>query len=546
MAGKSFLFIYPETPETYWSFKHALKFIGKKAAMPPLGLATIAALLPKGYDCKIVDMNIEPLREDDLLAADLVLLSAMIVQKDSFEKVVAQCNRLGIPVAAGGPFPTSCREEIKGVDFFISGEGEITFPRFLEDWERESPLAVYESEEKPNLASTPIPRFDLIDTKKYNVLPLQFSRGCPFGCEFCDIVSLFGRIPRTKATAQFLKELDAVYETGFRGTVFIVDDNFIGNKVAVKELLTGIIGWQKEKKHPFQFCTEASINLAADSELLDSMVEAGFYMVFVGIETPVEESLESAGKIQNMKQDIIQAVKTIQARGIEVSGGFIVGFDTDPPDIFELQIDFIRDLAVPISMIGLLTALPNTKLHRRLKEEGRLLAAINGNNTHSLELNFKPKLPAAFLARGYLRILAEIYEPATYFRRCLDFFDRLPPAKKTKVEGGNKALSLMNVTALFRSLFLQTFSSYGFAYLRYLGKALLKHPDHLVRIFTMAIQGHHLFTITWKILPTKRMLKKRKKLSDLLQNAPGLQLLPIRDTLKAGTAVPSTMLSYKE
>ena len=360
-------------------------------------------------------------------------------------------------------------------------------------------------------------------------------------------MSLFGRTPRTKAPAQFLRELEAVRETGYRGTVFIVDDNFIGNKAAVKELLTSVIAWQKEKKRPFQFCTEASVNLAADSVLLDLMVEAGFNMVFLGIETPAEESLEAVGKTQNLKGDILAAVKTIQGRGIEVTGGFIVGFDTDPADIFERQIDFIRELAVPIAMVGLLTALPKTKLHRRLAEEGRLVASSNGNNTHSLDMNFKPRLPVRVLKDGYLKILETIYDPGIYFERCLAFFDRLPSTKSTHVEGrGGGTFTKSNAQALVLSILIQTFSSYGLAYLKYLAKALWKHPDQFVRIFAMAIQGHHLFKITRLILSTRPSYGKKRKLSSLLEQAPALQLQPLRDTMKSGTASPSAILSNEE
>ncbi len=498
MGGRSFLFVYPETPDTYWSFRHALSFVGKKALMPPLGLATAAAMLPDYYDCKIVDLNVEPLEEDDILSADLVLLSAMLVQRESFRDIVRRCNRLGVPVAAGGPYPTSCRHEIEGVDHFILNEGEVTFPRFLRDWERGDPKPLYASEEKPGLAGTPVPRYDLFDAAKYNVMPVQFSRGCPFGCEFCDITGLFGRVPRVKPAENFLRELDALEATGFRGNVFIVDDNFIGNAPAVKDLLREIADRRKTRGLPFRFCTEASVNLASDPELLDLMRDAGFYMVFVGLETPVEESLRSAGKLHNLRGGAAEAVREIQARGIEVSGGFIVGFDTDPPDVFDRQITFIRDLAVPTAMIGLLTALPATPLYERLKSEGRLLAESSGNNTHELELNFAPRLPADFLRDGYRRTLSALYSPREYFRRCRDFLDRIPRTREA-AGNGEKVFSPGNFLAAVRSVFRQTFSSLGPAYLAFLSRALLRRPDQTVRIFTLAIQGHHFFVITRRI-----------------------------------------------
>lgn len=510
MPNNHFLLVYPEFPETFWSFKHTLQFIGKKALMPPLGLATIAGMVGKGYSLSAVDLNVSALSDAQILEADLVLVSSMLIQKESFLQVIQRCKELGKPVAVGGPYPTECVEELAGLpshqrpDYFILDEGEVTFPPFLRDWEAGHPKPLYRSKEKPSLERAPIPRFDLFDLQAYNVLPLQFSRGCPFDCEFCDIVHLFGRVPRTKSPTQFLTELDTALQVGFKGNVFIVDDNFIGNRKKVKELLRALVSWQEAHQYPVQFCTEASIDLAKDEELLDLMVQAGFYMVFLGLETPMEHSLEEAGKVQNLKTNIVESVKKIQSRGIEVTGGFIIGFDSDPPDIAEHQIKFIDELAVPTAMVGLLTALPGTRLYDRLVQERRLLNTATGNNTHQLEMNFIPRLPMQRLIQSYRKLLREIYKPKAYFKRCLEFLNRLPKKvmfSTTYHRSGT--FSFQNMAILIRSFFKQTFSWYGVSYLFYILRALKQHPNKIVQIVSFAVQGHHLLTLTRRILQTK-------------------------------------------
>lgn len=491
------LLAYPEIPDTYWSFRHALPFIRKKAVMPPLGLLTVAAMLPSAWELDAVDLNVSELTDERILRADLVMISAMIVQRESFRDLAARVKRLGVPIVAGGPYPTSCYEEIQDVDCFILNEGEITVPLFLADYESGTVKHIYTDAGRPPVTETPIPRFDLLDMKDYDTIPLQYSRGCPFDCEFCDIVHLFGHTPRTKSPEQFIREMDAAYATGHHGALFVVDDNFIGNKRRVKELLRAIIPWQRERGYPFDLSTEASINLAEDEELMDLMVEAGFVMVFVGIETPVAESLSGANKNQNLKRDIVRSVRKIQEKGIEVTGGFVIGFDTDPEDIFDRQIEFIRELAVPTAMVGLLMALPNTKLSARLASEGRLLFETSGNNTHETRLNFTPKLPERTLLEGYRRVLATIYDPRTYFDRCLELLSRLPAKRRAGAKGAfTRKIDMRELLAFPRSLFRQGFSFYGREYLRYLFKAVRMRPGRIVEIITMAIQGHHFITIT--------------------------------------------------
>ncbi len=491
-----FLLIYPEIPETYWSYKHALPFVGKKALMPPLGLLTIAAMIPDRYSVRIIDMNVEQLGDDDIMAAGMVCISAMIVQKKSFQELVSRCKRLGVPVTAGGPYPTSCREEIEEVDYFVLNEGECTFPAFLDDYAKGTLKPVYESAVKPQMDRVPVPRFDLIDMSVYDTVPLQFSRGCPFDCEFCDIVQLFGRKTRTKGPEQFIRELDSIASSGYNGTVFIVDDNFIGNKKRVKELLRELIVYQKEKGYPFNFSTEASINLAEDEELMDLLAAAKFRMVFIGIESPVAESLSGAGKQHNLRKDIAESVRMIQSKGIEVTGGFIIGFDTDPVNIFDLQIAFIAELAVPVAMIGTLMALPNTRLYERMKAEGRMLSQSNGNNTHDSMLNFVTRLPMETVLKGYAGVLKEVYTPKVYFDRCRELFKRFPPPSALKKKEDKSSISFSDIKAFCKSLVRQTFSFYGFEYLRFITGMILRRPGYLVKIMTLAVQGHHFLTMT--------------------------------------------------
>ena len=506
MPKPLFLFVYPEVPDTYWSYKHALSFVGKRALMPPLGVATVAAMVPDEYECTIVDLNIEKLPTKLIESATLVLVSAMIVQAESLQRVIDRCVLAGTPVAAGGPYITSCRSAIRGVDYAILGEAEQVFPEFLSDFAAGRARPVYSCEGRPQLSTTPVPRFDLLKLRYYQSVPLQFSRGCPFDCEFCDIVQLFGHRVRTKSPEQFITELDAVHATGFHGSVFIVDDNFIGNRKAVKELLRAIAAWQMENGRPYQLSTEASIDLASDPELLDLMVAAGFNMVFVGIETPEPESLAAVGKLQNLRRDVTESVRKIQERGIEVTGGFIIGFDSDTAEIFDLQIDFVQRLAVPTAMIGLLMALPNTKLYERLEREGRILSEASGNNTNNSALNFRTIMPREVLVEGYFRVLRTVYSPRQYFERCLAVLKTYPRAdKSTQLR---RPIRLRELSAFFNSVIRQTLSRYGIRYLSYLLRGLWRRPDLVVGIVTMAVQGNHYFTITRRMLRLHRSEQK--------------------------------------
>lgn len=423
------LLVYPEYPETFWGFKHALKFISKKASLPPLGLLTVAALLPPDWEKKLADMNAGKLKDADILWADYVFISAMSIQKASVRAVIERCKKLGIKIIAGGPLFTASHEEFGDVDHLVLNEAEITLPLFLEDLKKGHARKIYSSEEWADVKTTPVPLFELVNMKKYATMNIQYSRGCPFDCDFCNITVLYGHKPRTKEKEQVLAELERLDSLGWRGGVFFVDDNFIGNRAKLKrEILPAIIEWMEKKKRPFTFSTEASINLSDDEELMSLMVRAGFDAVFVGIESPNEESLTECSKIQNKNRDLIACVKKIQRSGLEVQAGFIVGFDKDPDSIFDRLIAFIQESGIATAMVGLLNAPQGTKLYARLKKEGRLVNAPTGDNT-DFSINFTPKMNYETLINGYKNIVHTIYSPKNYYARVKEFLKDFPPAQ---------------------------------------------------------------------------------------------------------------------
>jgi len=417
----SILLVYPRYPETFWSFRHALRYIGKKASFPPMGLVTVAALLPRQWRLKLVDLNVSSLKSEDILWADYVFISAMSVQKPSAEQVIEYCAELNRPVVAGGPLFTSLPQQFPAVDHMVLNEAEITLPRFLHDLERGRPQPFYESPEWADIGASPAPLWNLVDFKHYASMCIQYSRGCPYDCDFCDITVLYGRAPRIKPVDNILRELDALYRLGWRGGIFFVDDNFIGNRKQLKsELLPAVIQWMRQKKYPFHFQTQASVNLANDEALMNLMVEAGFNAVFVGIETPDKDSLVACGKLHNTRVNLLDNVKKLQASGLQVQGGFIVGFDSDKHDIFNRMSAFINESGIVTSMVGLLNALPGTKLYKRLVKENRILTDDSGNNT-DFSLNFLPKMDCKALIDGYRKILSDIYKPDAYYRRVRTF-----------------------------------------------------------------------------------------------------------------------------
>jgi radical SAM superfamily enzyme YgiQ (UPF0313 family) len=481
------LFVYPKYPDTFWSFKHALKFISKKAAFPPLGLLTVAAMLPGQWYKKLVDMNVNQLKDKDIKWADYVFISAMVVQQDSAREVIARCNKLNTRVVAGGPLFTTGYEDYKGVDHFILGEAEVTIPPFLKDLEKSCPRPIYSSKERPDIILTPIPLWSLIKMKHYSSMNIQYSRGCPYNCDFCDIIMLNGHKPRTKTGEQILSELEVLYQRGWRGSVFMVDDNFIGNKRKLKsEILPTIIEWRKGKKHPFDLFTEASINLADDEELVKLMTDAGFSTVFIGIETPNEESLAECAKSQNMNRDMVASIKKIQNFGIEVQGGFIVGFDSDPLSIFKSQISFIQDSGIVTAMVGLLNAPPGTRLYQRLMKENRILKTSSGNNT-DCSLNFIPKMNYETLIQGYRHILKTIYTPKQYYERIKLFMREYKP--RQKIAG---RLKLQHIKALVKSIWFLGLRENGrWYYWKLFVSTLIKQPRKFPLSISLSVYGYH-------------------------------------------------------
>jgi len=481
------LLVSPATPTTFWSLKHAMRFVARRAAFPPLGLLTVAAMLPRSWNLRLVDMDVTRLADADVEWADYVLVGAMIVHKASVEaEVIPQCRRLGRPIVGGGPLFTTGHEEFAGDVHAVLGECEDSIGAVIRDMEAGQLADTYQAPSAfPDVTRTPVPRWDLINLRHYATASIQFSRGCPFDCEFCDIVVMNGRKPRTKTPGQVLAELDALVDAGWKGTVFFVDDNFIGNKRCVKEFLRALVAWRARRRPQIDFLTEASVNLADDAELLDLMTRAGFNSVFLGIETPVAASLEECQKVQNVHGDLAEKVRTIQRAGLEVKGGFIIGFDHDPREIFELQFDFIQRTGIASAMVGLLSALPKTRLYHRLLGEGRLDASTTGNNTEAV-LNFIPKLDREFLIDGYRRLMAALYEPSAYYRRVLVFLGEYRP------RGPRLKLTWQDVRALMKSLWIMGVWHRGRrAFWRYLATVLVRHPRKLPPAIKLAIHGFH-------------------------------------------------------
>ena len=511
------LLVYPQYPDTFWSFKYALKFISKKASHPPLGLLTVAAMLPGEWEKKLVDMNVTTLKDKDIEWADYVFISAMVVQRDSAKETIARCHRLSTKVVAGGPLFTSEYDEFDEVDHLVLDEGECTLPPFLEDLEKGQARHIYTSSERPDITRTPIPQWSLIEMNKYSSMSIQYSRGCPFNCEFCNVVILNGHIPRTKTREQVLAEIEAIYNQGWRESLFIVDDNFIGNKKKLKaEILPAIIQWMKEKKYPFTLFTEVSINLADDEQLMHLMAEAGFNRVFVGIETPNEDSLIECNKFTNKGRDLVAAVKKIQSFGMEVQGGFIVGFDSDPLSIFRSQINFIQNSGVVTAMVGLLNAPRGTRLYQRLSQENRLLKDSTGDNT-DCSINFIPRMNYETLIDGYKHILNTIYAPKQYYERITTFLKEYRPYPIHSISLSK--LRLYHITAFLRAMWVLGVMENGRTrFWRFFISTLIKRPKLFPLSVSLSVYGIHFRRVVRKFgkTPTLKLPSPIKVSSDLI------------------------------
>lgn len=479
------LLVEPRTPETFWSLRHALRFVGKRAANPPLGLITLAGLLPRHWSLKVVDQNTETLTDDHVLWADQVMVSAMTIQRQGVIALARRCRRLGKPLIGGGPLFSSEPDPELGVPHVVAGEAEELAAELTADMATGALRPLYVAPRFPDLALSPIPRWDLLHLDHYATLSVQSCRGCPFDCEFCDVVALNGRTPRYKSPAQFVAELEDLRRRGWQEAVFIVDDNFVGNRARCRELLEAIIAWRQETRARMVFLTEASVNMAADPELLRLMVRAGFKKVFLGLETPSLESLRECRKLQNLRGDLTEAVRAIQSAGLEVMGGFIIGFDHDGPDIFQRQFEFIQKSGVVTAMVGLLQALPRSRLYRRLSREGRLRGDSGGDNTLAA-LNFEPRLDREFVVENYRRLMRKLYEPRNYYQRVRVFLEH-------HHAGGPRAkITGRGLLAIVRSMWLLGLVHRGRrAYWRLLGSTLLRHPAQLGVVVTLVITGHH-------------------------------------------------------
>jgi radical SAM superfamily enzyme YgiQ (UPF0313 family) len=489
------LLVFPQYPDSFWSFKNAMRFISKKAAVPPLGLITVSAMLPKTWQKKLVDMNVCNLRTSDILWADYVFISAMFIQKESAIKVIEECLKYNTRIVAGGPLFTQEFNDFPQIDHFILNEAEITMPLFLRDLESGLlPRKIYKTDEYADITLSPVPDYHLLSRKDYAFMNVQVSRGCPFACDFCEITALLGHKVRMKETHQVIEELETLYRLNWRGPVIIVDDNFIGNKDEIKNnLLPAMIQWMQIHNYPFTFSSETSINLSDDEKIISLMVEAGFNSTFIGIETPAEDSLKDCNKVQNINRDLLQSVKKIQKAGIQVSGGFIVGFDSDTPCVFQRQIDFIQQSGIVSAMVGLLNAPKNTKLYKRLQSENRLTTEISGNNT-DFSINFVPKMNYPELLDGYKKIIQNIYTIKPYYKRIRQFLlnYKQPHIKQRKI----RLIKLNLLIGFVKSIFIIGIMNKGRReYWKFIFWTLFRRPGLFIDAVTFAVYGYHFRTI---------------------------------------------------
>jgi radical SAM superfamily enzyme YgiQ (UPF0313 family) len=480
------LLVNPETPVTFWSLKHALKFMSRKALLPPLGLLTVAAMLPEEWEKKLVDMGVTTLEDEDIRWADYVFLGGMSVQSDSARAVIDRCKALGAKIVAGGPLYTVFHEDFDDVDHLVLGEAEVTLPRFLQDLEAGRPQHMYRSDEWADMHVTPAPLWELADVSQYGMLPLQYSRGCPFDCDFCDVTVLFGHKMRTKTPESILHELDRLYALGWRREVFFVDDNFIGNRKKLKaEALPAITDWMERHRYPFSFYTQTSINLADDDELMHMLAQAGFGCVFIGIETVGEDGFVECNKVQNRNRDLVESVHRIQRFGMQVQGGFILGFDSDPPSIFDDMIDFIQRSGIVTAMVGLLLAPRGTKLYERMAREDRLLHYSSGDNTDGCT-NFVPKMGLAKLRGGYRKVVGTLYSQERFYERVWQFLETYRPVHKSQLSH-----NWQDARSFFSCVYCLGIKDEGRRQFWRLLLWALRHPRDLHLVMLLAVMGYH-------------------------------------------------------
>jgi radical SAM superfamily enzyme YgiQ (UPF0313 family) len=496
------LLISPFYPDTFWSLRHAVRFSPAKASFPPLGLLTVAAMLPADWPKKLVDLNVEPLTDAHLDWAEIAFVSAMTIQAASADEVVLRCKQRGLRVVAGGPHYSRELDHCEPPDHAVLGEAEEVVPELVRDLLRGEAKPTYRAGEFPDVTRSPVPLWTLVDFTQYADMSIQFTRGCPFTCDFCDVVLFSGHRPRLKTVAQIIAEMDALYAAGWRGEVMFVDDNFIGQPVKTKELLRAVVEWQRAHRYPFWFVTQASLNLAGDRELLSLMSQADFKKVFIGIETTSFSSLDECGKLQNQGRDLVESVRAIQRSGMEVLAGFIVGFDMDPPTVFDDQVRMIQEAGIPAAMIGLLSAPPGTPLWQRMEKEGRLLGLPSGDNSMDTNaLNFVPKMGRESLVAGYKSMAERLYHPRAYFDRVLTFFAHYRP-------NGHSAVRLTlsdQLKSLLKVLWVMGVRDSGRrAFWRFIGTVALKYRHLLTETIIAATFGYHFCKIARRFLEAKQ------------------------------------------
>lgn len=481
------LLVYPHYPDSFYSYRYALPFISKKAAVPPLGLITVSAMLPKEWNKKLVDMNVSALRAGDIIWADYVFISAMYIQKESVDKIIEECLKYKVKMVAGGPLFTQEFANYPQIDHFILNEAEITLPLFMKDLSEGQPKRIYSTPEFADITHTPVPDYYLLSGKDYAYMNIQVSRGCPFSCDFCEITSLLGHKVRMKDTHQIIREMESLYNLNWRGPVFIVDDNFIGNKKEIKHnLLPAMRNWMQMHKYPFTFNTQSSINLADDQELMSLMIESGFDAAFIGIETPEEKSLQECNKVQNKNRNLVESVKKIQKAGIQVSAGFIVGFDCDTPAVFQRQIDLIQQSGIVSAMVGLLNAPKNTRLYKRLESENRITTQASGSNT-DFSMNFIPKMNYSDLVKGYKKIIHDIYTAKPYYKRIRQLLLNYKPSPHKP-----SPVNFVALNAVIKSILVIGIINKGRRYYwRLLLWTVFRRPALLAEAITYSIYGYH-------------------------------------------------------
>jgi radical SAM superfamily enzyme YgiQ (UPF0313 family) len=540
------LMIWPCIPSSFWGFQGMLNLVPEKTTMPPLGLITVAALCPKTWTVRLIDEAFDEVSDADILWADLVMVSGMHVQEHGVQKMLTRARRLGKRTMVGGPYASSEPQILlKFADHVVVGEPDEVFGGIARDLEAGTARSLYVISDKPDVSHTPAPRFDLLKLENYGSMSVQFSRGCPFQCEFCDIITIYGRKPRTKRPAQLIAELDALIDLGWRKQVFIVDDNFIGNHKFALELARQIEGWQKARGYPVLFYTEASIDLAQRPELIDAMVRANFFYVFVGIESPSKQSLAEAKKFQNMRQDPLESIHKIQSKGLWVTAGFIIGFDSDTEDIFARQKEFIESAAIPWAMAGFLQAPPTTPLYDRMLKEGRLYKD-SPSNTNFDPPNFKTLMPLPVLLRGFRETLDSLYSPSAFYDRAYRSL------VQWKTAGHQKATRYglrYNVEVVARSIWQQgILSSYRKEYWKFLFR-LLRHwafdPPKLWLGYTLLLSGHHFIRYSKSVVAElEAELARVSKTDDPRRFGRGLSEPGFKGA--ATTPEPSSFVSHPE